>query len=263
MTQAFGPVSLENREDIAVITLDEPERLNPLSDDMRQGLGDAIEHAMNDGEVRTLIITGAGGNFTAGADIKQLNPTGSADPVRARRRLAVLQRVIRLIVNGPKPVVCAVEGATFGAGLSIAAACDYVIVGETVRFGAAFAKIGLAADCGIVWTLPRRIGGSLARDLMFTGRPVKADEALRIGLADAMVGEGQALDAAIAKAAEYRASAPLSIAAIKSAFAAGASSINDVLDFELQQQPMLSMTLDHAEGIAAFKEKRASRFEGR
>ena len=257
-----SPVTTELREDVAILTLDEPDRLNPLSDDMRAGLLAALEAAIADQAVRTIIITGAGGNFTAGADIRQLGLPGGPDPARSRRRLLPLHRAIELIASGPKPVIVAVEGAAFGAGLSIAAASDYLIASETARFGAAFGKIGLTADCGLVWSLPQRIGRTLARDLMFTGRPVKAPEALAIGIADQLVPEGSALETALAKAAEYRSVAPLSIAAIKHALAQGPAPLSDALALELQQQPMLSMTRDHQEGIAAFKEKRAPKFTG-
>jgi enoyl-CoA hydratase/carnithine racemase len=137
-----------------------------------------------------------------------------------------------------------------------------VIAGEGVRFGAAFGKIGLTADCGLLWSLPQRVGRTMARDIMFTGRPVKADEALRIGIIDKLVPAGEAVAAAVAKAGEYRGIAPLAIAAMKSAFVQGPGPLSDALALETQQQPMLSMTSDHAEGVAAFREKRSAVFTG-
>ncbi|WP_084582362.1 enoyl-CoA hydratase/isomerase family protein [Sphingomonas azotifigens] len=253
----------ETREDVAVLTMNDPTRLNPLSDAMRAALLEAFETAAFDDAVRTIVLAGAGGNFTAGADIRQLIVPGGPDPARSRRRLTPLHRLIELIAGGPKPVIAAVEGAAFGAGLSIAAATDFVIAGEDVRFGAAFGKIGLTADCGLIWSLPQRIGRTLARDLMFTGRPVKGPEALAIGLIDQLVPPGTTLEAALAKAAAYRGVAPLAIAAMKSAFVQGPGPLSDALALERQQQPMLSMTQDHAEGLAAFTEKRAAGFTGR
>ncbi|HEY6868543.1 MAG TPA: enoyl-CoA hydratase-related protein [Novosphingobium sp.] len=258
-----GPVERALHDDVAVITLNDPAALNPLSDDMRAGLLAEFEAALADEAVRTIVLTGAGGNFTAGADIRQLGLPGGPDPARSRRRLQPLHRLVEQIAGGPKPVIAAIEGAAFGAGLSLAVACDYLIASETARFGAAFGKIGLTADCGLVWSLPQRIGRTLARDLMFTGRPVKAPEALAIGLADRVVPAGEALAAALAKAADYRGVAPLSIAAMKAAFAQGQGALAQALELEKQQQPMLSMTQDHAEGIAAFRAKRAPEFRGR
>lgn len=251
-----------SHDDVCVLTLNDPERFNPLSDDMRAALLAALEEAMADSAVRAIILTGAGDNFTAGADIRQLSLSSVPDPGRYRRRLTPLHRAIEIIAGGPKPVIAAVEGAAFGAGLSIAAACDFVIAGEGVRFGAAFGKIGLTADCGLVWSLPQRIGRTLARDIMFTGRPVKAEEAYRIGIVDMLVPAGDAVSAALAKAADYRGVAPLAIAAMKSAFVQGPGPLSEALALETQQQPMLSMTGDHAEGVAALREKRSPSFSG-
>jgi 2-(1,2-epoxy-1,2-dihydrophenyl)acetyl-CoA isomerase len=257
------PVLRETRDDVAIITLNEPERLNPLSDPMRAGLLAEVEAALADEAVRTLVITGAGRHFSAGADINQLGLPGGPDPARSRRRLGPLHRLTELIVGGPKPVIAAVEGAAFGAGLSIASACDWLVAGEGARFGAAFGKIGLTADCGLTWTLPQKIGRSAARDLLFTGRPVLIEEAVTLGLVDRAVEAGDALEAAIAHAVGYRGVAPLSIAAMKAAFAQGTGALSATLALELQQQPMLSMTEDHSEGIAAFREKRIPVFRGR
>ena len=160
-------------------------------------------------------------------------------------------------------LIAAVEGIAFGAGLSLAAACDHVVASDSARFAASFGKVGLTADCGLVWTLPQRTGLSIARDMLLTARQVAADEALRIGIIDQLVPAGGALEAALAKAAEYRPVAPLSIAAMKYAFAQGPGSLAETLSLERQQQPMLSMTQDHHEGIAAFKEKRAPAFIGK
>lgn len=250
------------QDDVCVLTLNDAQRMNPLSDEMRAALLAALEAAMTDPEVRAIVLAGAGANFTAGADIRQLMLSSTPDPARSRRRLMPLHRAIELIAGGPKPVIAAVEGVAFGAGLSIAAACDFVIAGEGVRFGAAFGKIGLTADCGLLWSLPQRVGGTMARDIMFTGRPVKADEALRIGIIDKLVPAGEAVAAAVAKASEYRGVAPLAIAAMKSAFVQGPGPLSDALALETQQQPMLSMTSDHAEGVAAFREKRSAVFTG-
>ncbi len=263
MSEENNPVRYERIEDVAVLTLNDPEKMNPLSDAMRTALLTRLEEAIADYDVRTIVLTGAGGNFTSGADIRQLGLGGPNDPLRSRRRLMPLHRTIELIAGGPKPVIGAIEGAVFGAGLSFATACDYLIISETARFGASFGKIGLTADCGLMWSLPQRIGRTMARDLMFTGRAVKADEAIAIGLADRKVEAGGALAAALAKAAEYRGVAPLAIAAMKSAFVAGPAPLDDVLALERQQQPMMSMTEDHAEGIAAFREKREARFKAR
>lgn len=257
-----GPVLYELVEDVAVVTLNDPAALNPLSDDMRLGLVSALELACADNAVRAIVLTGAGGNFSAGADLRQLGAGVSSDPFRSRRRILPMHRAIELIAAGPKPVIGAVEGVAFGAALSVAAACDYLIIGDSARLGASFGRVGLTADCGFLWSVPQRVGRTCARDLLFTARPVTAKEAMAIGLADRRVETGDALATALAKAAEYRDVAPLAIAAMKAAFAAGPGTLAETLALEREQQPMLIMSADHAEGIAAFREKRPARFTG-
>ena len=255
-------VLYDTQDDVAILTLNDPEAMNALSDDMRQGLRERLESAFADNAVRSVVLTGAGGNFSAGADLRQLGNTVPNDPNRSRRRMLALQRSIELIAGGPKPVICAVEGVAFGAALSLALACDYFIIGEEARLGATFGKVGLTADCGLLWSMPQRIGRSLTRDILFTARPVKAAEAISIGLADQQVEAGTAVTAALAKAAEYRNVAPLTIAALKSALVAGPGSLSEMLALEREQQPMLIMSDDHAEGLSAFWEKRPPRFVG-
>lgn len=263
MTDQNALVLYEKVEDVVVLTLNDPGAMNALSDGMRQSLREGIEAAFADNDIRSLVLTGAGGNFSSGADLRQLGAGVANDPNRSRRRMLALQRSIELIAGGPKPVVAAVEGVAFGAGLSLVLACDYFIIGENARLGATFGKVGLTADCGLLWSMPQRIGRTLTRDILFTARPVKAVEAISIGLADQKVEAGTARAAALAKAAEYRHVAPLTIAALKSALVAGPGSLSDMLRMEMEQQPMLIMSADHAEGIAAFWDKRPPHFTGR
>jgi 2-(1,2-epoxy-1,2-dihydrophenyl)acetyl-CoA isomerase len=263
MTVAELQVRIEQIGDVAVLTMDAGKSLNPLSDNMRADLLSAVEAAIADSAVRALVLTGAGGNFSSGSDMAQLAIPGGFDPERYRRRLMPLHRLIELIASGPKPVIAAVEGAAFGAGLSIAAACDFFIASETARFGAAFGKVGLIADCGLMWSLPCRIGFAAARDLLLTARALNAQQGHAMGLCDALTPAGGALEAAMAKANDYRNVAPLSIAAMKAAFANGPLSLAEALAFERLQQPMMSITADHADAVHAFGEKRTPTFSGR
>ncbi len=181
----------------------------------------------------------------------------------ARQRLDVLHDVIRQVMAGPKPVVAAVEGVAYGAGLSLAAACDHVVAGEGSRLSAAFGRLGLVADCGLFWTLPQRAGIGPTRDILMTGRPFDAAEALRLGVVDAVVPAGTALECALRKAREYEAIAPLAIAATKSALARRPASLEDALAMEADLQAFLRGTHDHQEASAAFLAKRPVSFQGR
>lgn len=254
----------EDHGPVSIITLNEPARLNPFGDRMRERLGTELAELMSDSAVRVIILTGKGGNFSAGADVRQMQTSDDRpDPQRSRQRLAMLQAIVRQIITGPKPVIAAIEGVAFGAGLSTAVACDYVIVGEGARLGAAFGKIGLAPDCGLLWSLPQRIGLSRTRDLIFTGRPMDAKTATDIGLADLCVPNGQTLTQAMDKASQYLDTAPLSIAATKAALAELPGNLEQALKIELHQQPLLSSTVDHAEARSAFLAKRKPVFIGR
>ena len=246
---------------VQILTIDAPQRLNALSPGMRLELRERLREANENPDVRSIILTGAGTAFSAGGDVRQmaLRP----DPIVARQRLDVLHDVVRQILAGPKPVIAAIEGIAFGAGLSLAAACDHVVAAEGSRFSAAFGRLGLVADCGLFWTLPQRIGLGTTRDLLMTGRPFDAAEARQLGLADALVPAGAALDRAIAKAQEYEAIAPLAIAATKSALARRPTSLDDALQMEADLQAFLRGTQDHQLACDAFVAKRPVQFQGR
>jgi 2-(1,2-epoxy-1,2-dihydrophenyl)acetyl-CoA isomerase len=256
-----GTVSLQREASALVLTLNAPQRLNALSPHMREMLRDLLREAHTDTAVRSIVITGAGGTFCAGGDVRQMaeRPT----PQVARQRLDVLHDVIRLIVAGPKPVVAAVEGNAYGAGFSIASACDHVVAAEDSRFSAAFGRLGLVADCGLFWTLPQRVGLGQTRDLLMTGRPLDATEASRLGVVDTLVPKGTSMEKALAKVAQYAAIAPLAIAATKSALARRPTSLEDALSVEADLQAFLRGTRDHENSCAAFLAKRPMAFEGR
>jgi enoyl-CoA hydratase/carnithine racemase len=262
MTEQSGLVLVERRGTVSVVTFNEPARMNPFSNTMRAAALEAVEGEMGSPDVRALVITGAGGNFSAGADVRQMGADQSPGPARSRRVLGPLHGLVRAIIAGPKPVVAAIEGAAFGAGLALAAAADFAISGGGARFGAAFGRIGLTADTGLLWSLPQRIGLARTKDMIFTGRPIPADEAALIGLIDRVVPAGAALDAAVEKAKEYLCVAPLVIAAVKSALSEGPVNLEAVLRLEGHQHPLLTMTADHEEGRRAFGDKRDPVFTG-
>lgn len=255
-------VLMQRHGAVAVVTFNDPERMNPFSDRMRTEALTLVDAAMQDRDIRVIVLTGAGGQFSAGADVRQMVLGETPDPLRSRQRLITLQTLIRLIVGGAKPVVAAVEGVAFGAGLSVATACDFVVASEAARFGAAFGKIGLAADCGLLWTLPQRVGPVRAKDMIFTGKPVNGTEAHALGLVDRLVAPGTALEAALEKAQDYLGTAPLTISTVKAALEEGPKDLEHALRIEQHQQPMMSMTADHAEGRLAFLEKRKPNFTG-
>ncbi len=240
----------------AMLTLDYPERRNALAMPMRQRLVDALEAIEADRDLRAIVITGAGGTFSAGGDISGMNVT---DLAAGRERFRLTHRLVRLLVKGSKPVIAAVEGWCVGAGLSIAMCCDTVVAADDARFAAGFGKIGLVADLGLLHTLPARIGQGRARQVFLYGEQIDAARAEAIGMIDRVVAPGTALQVALARAALFHAAAPLPIAMTKQYLAAG---LDAALEWERDTQSMLFLTADHAEGRAAFLGKRSPIFGG-
>lgn len=255
---------LQREQDgIAVLTLNAPKLRNAISLEMRETLLRHMRDAANDGAVRAIVLTGAGEHFCSGGQLQQANGAApEPDAQRTRRNIAILQDIVRLLSAGPKPTVAAVEGCAYGAGLSLAMACDVVVAGEGARFCASFGRIGLMADAGLIWSLPQRVGPARAREIMLTGRVVDALEAGASGLANRVVATGTALDVALEVAGGFAGIAPLAIASMKRVLARGPNSLEDVLHAESDAQPVLALSQDYVEGRAAFKEKRPPVFRG-
>jgi enoyl-CoA hydratase/carnithine racemase len=251
-------VLLSHDGPVAIVTLNEPERRNPLALDGAIKLVDCLAKAM-DGQARAIVLTGAGGHFCSGGDIRGMANT---EMMPGRERLASLHRVIRLMLTGKKPILAAVEGAAFGAGVSLALASDHIIAARDARFCASFNRVGLMPDLGMLYTLPIRVGAGKARELMLFGDVIDAGEAERIGLVDRVVEPGQALTTAVERAKQLAMGPPLAIALTKAALARAPAPLEDMLQIELDSQTLLRATADHAEGQRAFFEKRPPVFKG-
>lgn len=199
----FAPVTRHGR--VCVVTMSYPERRNAFSTPMRESLVARLEHLMfEDVECRAVVLTGAAGTFCAGGDLSEMKERPIVD---GRQVFDLARAVVRLLATGPKPVVAAVEGHAFGAGLSLACATDYIVATPATKFCAAFLKVGLMPDTGIFWTLPKRVGASKARELMMLATEVGGEEALRIGLVNQLADQGAAVAAAV-KVAEAMARQP-------------------------------------------------------
>ena len=246
--------------EVAIVTINNPERRNAMGRQMRLALRDTVHRLMvADPESRAIVLTGAGGQFSAGADISEMT---KRTVLQSREILAESCEVVKDMLGGPKPVVSAVEGVAFGAGLSLAVATDYLVASSSARFCAAFMRIGLIPDTGILWTLPKKVGPSKARELLSLAREIDAAEALRIGLANRVVEPGQALPAAIEYARGLAQQPPLGMALLKSALTFGADDMDAALRAEIDFQPLLRQSKDHLEAATAFIEKRAPVFTG-
>lgn len=257
-SQADGPVLLESRDGaVAILTLNEPAKRNALTPAIRVALTEAIDRIERDASVRAVVLTGGPAVFCAGGDLTAMRADGL---VGGRERFRILHGIVRAIVKSSKPYLAAVEGPAAGAGMSFALCCDTIVAGAGARFVASFPKVGLVADAGLLFTLPARVGHGRARQILLYAEPVEAQAALAMGLVDEVVPAGGALARALERAHRFEALAPLSAATAKEHFARG---IDEVLDWERSAQAALFQTADHAEGKAAFLEKRVARFEGR
>lgn len=256
--EAGGPALLESRDGaVAILTFNEPAKRNALTQAIRIALAKAIDRAERNPEIRAVVLTGGPQTFSSGGDLSGMEVEGLA---AARERFLLLHGIVRAIVKSSKPYLAAVEGWAAGAGFSIALCCDTIVAGNSARFIAAFPKVGLVGDAGLLHTLPARVGLGRARQILLQARPVDAETALRIGMIDDIAPEGTAIDKALERAREFDGLAPLSTALTKEYLARG---IDEVLDWERSNQASLFMTTDHAEGKAAFREKRPPRFYGR
>lgn len=254
-------VRVERRDSAAIVTLDIQKTRNALSLDVLELLGDALESLGADDTCQAIVLTGAHGHFCSGGDVSGMKAERTI-PV-SRMRMGIGHRVVRAIVHNSKPVIAAVEGYAAGAGLSLAAASDYVVSSTTAKYVSSFGKVGILPDLGLMWTLPQRIGLPEAKRMFVGMRTVEAAEALALGLSDCTAEAGQALQKAIELAQTYSLGAPLPVAIMKTLYARGCNSLDDALRAEVDVQPGLYLTADHREAVAAFLEKRAPVYQGR
>ncbi len=257
-------VLLERDGQVAIVTLNRPDRMNAVYLPMVIRLGEILADLDGDDEVGAIILTGAGRGFCAGGDVKGMAERG---PRSFEGRVADLKRmhcVPLLIRSMPKIVIAAVNGPAAGAGFSLALACDLRIAGESAKFSTSFAKIGLSGDFGGSYTTQRLIGPALARELYFTSRSVDAAEAARIGLVGRVVPDAQLMDEALATAREIASGPRVAFGLMKrNMLAAETEPFAAILDLEAFHQARTSSTEDHAEAKRAFVEKRPPRFSGK
>jgi len=261
-----GPLRLERDGALAVITLDRPEVLNAFDEALTGALALAIDEVAADAAVRAVVITGAGRGFSAGQDLRDrfLKVVAGQDLQlgnELRRRYHPLIAAIRAM---HKPVVAAVNGVVAGAGLGIAVACDVRVASSSASFRAAWTRVGLVPDAGSAYFLPRIVGWGRATDMILTGDPVSADEALRIGLVTRVWSDAEFAD-------QWRAYARGLAQGATEAYALSKEGLNaawdrdfaSFLELESSLQDRAGRTSDYAEGVRAFTSKTPAKFEGR
>lgn len=253
------PVLLTHRNgNIVTVTLNRPDQLNAMNLELRDALTRSFTELSGDPDCRAIVLTAAGPHFSAGADLKQFDDE-TVSACRQRLKLGGVS-MMRAMVGGSKPIIAAVEGNAYGAGLALTAASDYVVASPETRFCCAFTRVGFIPDMGLLWTLPQRVGVAKAKYLIATANPFDGEQALEYGLVDQIAPVGETLKTAELVAAEFAAGPPLAFELTKSVMAEGLESI---LRAEINLQPYLMLSEDHREGKRAFFEKRKPEFKGR
>jgi enoyl-CoA hydratase len=250
-------------EHLAVVTLNRPEAANALNTAMGQDLVAFFEDvAAGGGAARCIVLTGAGDRaFCAGGDLRERN--GMSDEAWGRQHL-VFERMARALLACPTPIIAAVNGAAYGGGCEIALACDFIYATDTARFAFPEGRLGIIPGAGGTQTLPRAAGLRRAKEVILTGTPFSAREALAWGVANRLVPAPQLMSEALATARRIARNAPISMRQAKLAMSRGLDmSLWDGLALEIEAYNRTVPTQDRREGIAAANEKREPRFEGR
>jgi 2-(1,2-epoxy-1,2-dihydrophenyl)acetyl-CoA isomerase len=287
---------------VATITLNRPQAYNALTTELKTGLLGAVQQAASSPEVRAVLITGAGRAFCAGQDLREhaellgaagprdesppaagappsgapaaqvpvgaasavVPPPGEAAPAALDTVREHYNPLVLAIMSMPKPVIAAVNGVAAGAGAGLAFACDFRIAARGASFLMAFARVGLAADTGVSWTLPRLAGAGRAAELLMLAEPVPASRALELGLVNQVVEDTDLAATAAGLAARLAAGPTAAYAGIKEqlGYAAG-HGLAETLEKEAEVQTALGRTADHQAATLAFTRKQEPRFLGR
>jgi 2-(1,2-epoxy-1,2-dihydrophenyl)acetyl-CoA isomerase len=245
---------------VATVTLDRPDALNALRRASRRALVQDLRALSADDAVRCVVLTGAGRAFCAGQDLREEGALENVDQMIRETYIPIVETLVGM----PKPVIAAINGAAAGAGLSLALACDQRYMAEGAVLMMAFSNIALVPDCGGSWFLTRIVGYARAFEIASTGRRVDAAEALALGLVQRVMPLDALLSEAHSAARALAARPTQTLGWTKRLMReAERSSLADVMELEAQLQPAAVGSRDHAEGVAAFLEKREARFEGR
>jgi len=250
---------------VFTITLNRPDKLNAFAGTMREDLLEALRACERDVSCRVVVITGAGRAFCAGGDVDFMSDLQKrGDTERFRKLLDAGRDIVLTIAAMPKPVIAMINGVAAGAGCNLALACDIRIASDAAKLGETFVKIGIHPDWGGTWFLPRLVGRSRALEILMTGRMVNAGEALSIGMVDRVVAAAELQNETMTLARALADGPPIPLGDIKRAV--NASLANDLaaqVELESAHQLRAFVSADARDGMDAFFEKRAPKFEGR
>ena len=249
---------------VALLVLDNPDLRNAMSPEMTSSWVAALDELAADPSVRAVVVTGEGSAFCSGGITSWIagDPDASVDELRTR--MISFYRAWLSIRRLEVPTIAAINGATIGAGLCMALACDIRYATDSAKMGMPFLKLGMHPGMAGTFLLPNVVGAAAARDLLLTGRLVQGDEALRLGLVSRVLPREGFLEEALQAAAQVAANAPIATRLTKIALSGqGHADLDAALQWEALAQPITLATEDLQEGIAASQEKRPAQFRGR
>lgn len=258
MAQTGNAVLIERMDDIAILRLNRPDRMNCLAPEVRGALEIAVPALMADENVRVIVLTGSGEAFCAGGDLKTMGERAAPQVLARMRRIHSWSK---LLADGPKPTVAAVNGAAAGAGFGLALLCDIVIVSDKAMFQASFVGVGAIPDLGLAYTLPRAVGMARAREILLTNGRVGAAQAVEAGLAVRCVPHEALMEEALATARKL-AGGPTQALALTRQLLNNAfhQTFDSYLEEEAATQAIAFGGREFDEGVAAFQEKRRPDF---
>jgi 2-(1,2-epoxy-1,2-dihydrophenyl)acetyl-CoA isomerase len=262
---AYEQLIVDRDGAVAVVRLNNPTKLNALSDTMTAELNRALEDLAGDAGVRAVVLIGEGRGFCSGADLGDIDEAGTDGRATPSELLeSGYAKAARLLATAAKPVLASVNGVAAGAGMALALACDLRIASEDAWFTMGFVRIGLVPDSGAAYFLPRIVGGARALELSITGDRVNAERALEIGLVSRVVAPDRLREETMELATRLAGMPTTAIALTKSLLRdASTMSLDETLALEGRVQDEAALTADHREGLRAFLEKREPRFGGR
>lgn len=258
-------ILLDFEDDTVTLTLNRPDRMNALSDDMALEICNGLEQ-VKERKARCLVIEGAGRAFSAGGDIYEMREKGEKEIATDERIKSVMQtnEIVKHIVKFPIPTIAKVDGPALGAGASLAIACDISLASESSVFGFLFRRVGLCVDTGISYLLPQIVGRNVAKELVFTGKIIEADCAAELGLLNHVFSDEKFDEKSNELIAEISNGPTLALKYSKLLIdEAPDKSLDNALKDEAIHQGLLYDTDDHKEGVRAFFEDRDPEFEGK
>jgi enoyl-CoA hydratase/carnithine racemase len=259
----MASVDLSFEAGVALLTLNDVARKNAMSPELGDLLQARVGELLGRADVRAVVLTGAGGAFSAGGDLAMLERLRSLPFEEARRFMLSFYGRYLSVLDLPVPVVAAIEGPAIGAGLCVALACDVVVVGEDSKLALNFVQLGLHPGMGATYLTPRKVGAQRAAELLLTGRRFDGREAQAMGLALEAAPAGQVLPRALGLAKQIASGGPLAVRALRRGLAVDRVALQAALEREALAQAESYGSADLGEGLRAAAERRAPNFVGR